>query len=112
MTQYGGTCVVSIITEGPYDLETSTVPIIRSDYTCKSIAFDYLQRMQGIGFETNTLVRSGDKQIFVKMVDGMPLPTPGTDSITYMGKKMNIVTVKDYNPSGNYSYVLEIFARE
>lgn len=112
LTRYGGPCTVNIATEGEYDPETSTAVETTTQYTAQSIAFDYLQRMQGTAFQPNTLIRSGDKQFFVKMPAGAPLPNPGTDSVVYNGKTFNIITVKDYNPSGTYSFLLEMFIRE
>lgn len=113
LTRYGGTCIVTInIDDGEYDYATSTAVISKTDYTVQMIAFDYIQRMQGIGSETNTLIRSGDKQLFIKQTAGMPLPNPATDSVIYNGTRFNIITVKDVNPSGASSFVLEVFVRE
>ncbi len=113
LTRYGGTCIVTILTDdGGYNFDTSTAIINKTDYTVQMIAFDYIQRMQGTGSEPNTLIRSGDKQVFVKQIAGMPMPNPATDSVIYNGKKYNIVTIKDLNPSGVSSFVLEMFIRE
>lgn len=112
LTRYGGMCTITISVPGPYDYETSTGTVTNTDYEAKMIAFDYLQRMQGTGFETNMLIRTGDKQLFVKMPEGMPMPKPGSDSVVYSGRKFNIITVKDLNPSGNSSFLLEMFVRE
>lgn len=110
--RYGGECTVIVPTEGAYNYETSSVDIIETPYIVKMIAFDYLQRLAGTGAESNSLIRNGDKQIFMMLAAGQPLPNPVTDSVVYKGIKHNIITVKDINPSGLKSYILEVFCRE
>lgn len=109
---YGGTCTIRSTSGEVYDPETSTTALEFTDYNVKMVAFDYLQRLSGTGAETNSLVRTGDKQLYVKLLNDQPMPNPVTDSVIYKGIRHNIITIKDTNPSGNYSYILELFIRE
>lgn len=114
MSRFGGTSTLTVTTsESSYDYDTSTSEEVVTDYPVQSIAFDYIQKKDGIGSgEGNTLIRSGDKQIFIKPYPSLPLPNPRTDNVTYKGTVYTIVTVKDYNPSGVQSVLYELFIRE
>ena len=113
MSRYGGTAVISTFVEGGYNPATSSsYDDKRVDTTVQTIVFDYVPKTSGSGTTDGTLIKSGDKQIFVKSSDTMVLPSAKTDFITYKGVKYQIITVKEMNTSGNNSLFLEIFGRQ
>ena len=110
--RYGGVCTLVVTRPGDYDYDTSSCPVVTTNYPVKMISFDYNQRMSGVGVEDSSLIRNGDKQLFMMLSPGQPVPSPGNDSIIFKGIKHNVITVKDINPSGLKSYVLEVYCRE
>lgn len=111
ITRYGGTSVLTVSSPGTYDVSTSSVIEINTDYTVKMIAFDYFQKVSGMNTEINTLIRNGDKQVFM-LPEANPRPTPAVDSLVYNGIRHSIVSVKDLNPSGSQSILYELYIRE
>lgn len=112
MRQFGGTSTLIVNAGDSYNYETSETTPTLVEYEVQTIAFDYLQKKDGIGTESNTIVQRGDKQMFIRPKDGVPFPDPRADTITYKGEKFNIVTVKDINPSGNLSVLWEAYLRK
>lgn len=112
MRQFGGMATLVVDNgEGTYDPETSTtIPSITS-YPVRVIAQDYIQKTSGITTAAGGLVQTGDKQFFIQVDDGVPLPRAGVDYIVFQGHKWTAIAIKDYNPSGSKSYLYEVYAR-
>jgi hypothetical protein len=113
MARSGGDATLVAPTGEPvYDPETSTVVSPQASYPIRVLVFDYILKTQGIGTMDSTLIRSGDKQVFVKPSPDVPTPKARIDSIIFQGHKYNIVVVKELNPSGSNVVLYELYARE
>lgn len=111
MRLHGGQSVIRVTTGIEYDVETSTMVNTVTTFNVETVVMDYTQKFSGFGTES-TLVKTGDKQVFVKVVDGLPVPVAGRDTLILSGEDFSIVSVKEINPSGIKAYVYEIFARQ
>lgn len=112
MNRFGGQATLLVSTgEETYDPETSTTTSAETPYQVRIIAQDYIQKTNGFIAQVGGMVQTGDKQFFIQPDDLIPMPRPGVDTIIFEGRKWNINTIKDYNPSGTKSYMYEVFAR-
>jgi hypothetical protein len=111
---------VSVAISETYDPTTSENTVSYQDYAVNILVFDYVRKQEGVGTEKNTLVQTGDKQVYVqppqKTDTGIPLPhlSPNSDFLKVGDKTYKIVTVKQYNPSmsSDGCIVYELYVRE
>jgi hypothetical protein len=111
---------VSVAISETYDPTTSENTVSYQDYAVNILVFDYVRKQEGVGEEKNTLVQTGDKQVYVqppqKTDAGIPLPhlSPNSDFLKVGDKTYKIVTVKQYNPSmsSDGCIVYELYVRE
>lgn len=78
---------------------------------CRILPFDYIRKTEGIGENSNTLVMSGDKQIYVQPSTALQTIDPVFTKIVLNGYKCKIVTVKNLNPTMNDSVLFEMYVR-
>jgi hypothetical protein len=96
---------ISVAIAEEYDTSTSENIVTFQDYAVNILVFDYVRKQEGMGTEKNTLVQTGDKQVYVqppqKTDVGLPLPhlSPNRDFLKVGDKIYKIITVKQYNPS-------------
>lgn len=113
MTRFGGDATLVVTTgEGSYDPSTSTTTPVTQQYTVRIVADDFIQRGSGLASETNGLIQTGDKHIYIRPAAGVPKPRVGVDSIIFEGNRWVIHTMKEYNPSGVNPYLYEVYARQ
>ena len=113
MGKFGGDATLVVDTgDSTYDPTTSTTTPSVQQYPIRLIAEDYIQKSFGISSQIGGLVQTGDKQMFIQPVAGMPVPRPGVDFILLNGQKWGVSVVKAYNPSGVNAYLYEVFARQ
>jgi hypothetical protein len=111
---------VSVAISEAYDPTTSENVVSYQDYAVNILVFDYVRKNEGDSTERNTLVQTGDKQVYVqppqKTDIGIPLPhlSPNRDFLKVGDKIYKIVTVKQYNPSMSSEgcVVYELYVRE
>ncbi len=111
MNMFGGDSILVVSSEGAYNPQTSSVSRTETQHAIKTLAFDYIQKHDGESVMSNTLIRSGDKQLYVQP-STFPRPRAKTDSVIYKGIKHSIVTIKEINPSGTSIVLYELFIRE
>ena len=111
MRIHGGDSLLRRVTGGAYNVETSTMATSVAHVTVRTVVMDYTQRMSGLGVE-KTLIRAGDKQVFMVPVEGQPAPQASRDTLVLGGEDFAIITVKEINPSGTKPYAYEILARQ
>ena len=111
LTKYGGYSTLVSNTYSSYDDSTSIAAKVTKKYQVKTLAFDYLTKHSGSTADANSLIRAGDKQIFL-LPSVAPAPVAVVDSLIHNGRVYNIVFVKDLNPSGSKSILYELFVRE
>lgn len=110
--EYGGPAQFISRSNGPYDPTVGTAPIVDTTYNVRMVAFDFLQKKDGDQGGENSLLKSGDKEVYMSSSVLLPRPNPKTDSIIYTGRKYSIITIKELNPSGTLSIVYQLFIRE
>lgn len=111
MRRFGGDGTMLKISGGVYDPITSTMSSAESEYPIRAMLFDYVPRLDGSGLEKSSLIRNGDKQLFIKPDEGMPAPEPH-DKITFGGITYSVIVVKALDPSGSQPIYYELFLRE
>lgn len=111
VTKYGGYSTLNVASAGSYDATTSRVVETNVQYQIRTLKFDYIPKKDGETTMPNTLIRSGDKQLFV-LPSTAPIPNPKTDEVIYQGVRHSIITVKELNPSGSNLMLIELFIRE
>lgn len=120
VARFGTTAYISVAASEVYDPATSKNIVTFQDYLVNVMFFDYIRKTEGVGTENNTLVQTGDKQVYVqppqKNGSGVPLPSlqPNKDLLKFNGKVYKIVTVKQYNPSQSLDgcILYELYVRE
>lgn len=120
MQDFGTTAYVVVVTQEEYDPDTSENIVLTTNYKVKAMFFDYIDKTSGARTEKNSLIQTGDKQVFIqpphKMDAGVPLPhlQAGKDHLKIGTKIYSIVAVKEYNTQLNKtgSILFELFVRE
>lgn len=106
----GGTSYLQVKVVPVYDPATSTASAGGvEEYEVRTIVFDYLPKFSGETTADGTMIKAGDKQVFMNPAN-IPKPKRG-DVVLLSGTKWTVVTVKDHNPSGSNSYLYELFVR-
>lgn len=112
MQDYGGPAIFVSNAQTEYDPSTGKSVTTPNQFNVSILAFDFLQKKDGYGGMNNSLVRSGDKQVYMQSGPLVPIPNAKTDTIIFNGSTFNIITVKSLNPSGSSVVVTEMFIRE
>lgn len=120
MAKFGTTAKISVPVQAEYDPSTSENVVHCHDYPVQAMFFDYVRKNEGLGTERDTLVQTGDKQVYVqppqKLQDRLPLPQfSPAGSFLKVGQKMyKIITVKQINPSlsSDGCVLYEFYVRE
>lgn len=105
------TAAVLIKTTSVYDDATSENITTERRYTVRAMPFDYIRKEQGDGTLGQTLVRSGDKQIFLAPSQYVKEIDPSADKIQLGTKVYKIVTVKTVDPTLSDVLYYELFVR-
>lgn len=111
MARYGGAASVVIVSKGTYDVETSSVPTTETQYAVKAMVFDYTLQSNGSQTEKNSLIQTGDKQVFVQPTDDVPALSPEKDFVVIGTKRYRIITYKELNPAQSGNILMELFVR-
>jgi len=120
ISKFGTTANLSVAISEEYDPATSENTVMYQDYLVNIMVFDYVRKNEGEGTEQNTLIKTGDKQVFVqppqKTEMGVSLPhlSPNRDFLKVNDKIYKIVTLKQYNPSMSTEgcVMYEMYVRE
>jgi hypothetical protein len=120
MSKFGTTAYISVAISEEYDPSTSENTVVYQDYPVNIMVFDYIRKTEGEGTQNNTLIKTGDKQVYVqppqKTEVGIPLPhlNANKDFLKIGDSIYKIITVKQLNPSlAQDSCILyELYIRE
>jgi len=102
----GGPLKMSIATTGVYNPDTSTVDNVVVDYTVQALVLDAKESLA-----MGSLVKAGDKQVFIKPDPVNPKPEQGTTELTISGEVFKVYLVKPLNPSDSKVIYYEVYAR-
>ena len=110
--RFGGTAqLIHRPANNVYDPTSGKVTAIPISYNVRIVAFDFLQKRDGDSTMTNTLVKAGDKQIYMQFDSTVPTPIAHVDELVYAGNTFQIITVKQLNSSGSNVVYTEMFIR-
>lgn len=120
MSKFGTTGSIYVAISESYDPSTSENTVSYQDYPVNIMLFDYVRKTEGEGTQSNTLIKTGDKQVFVqppqKTEVGIALPhlNSNRDLLKLGDKTYKIVTAKQLNPSMTQdgSVLYELYVRE
>jgi hypothetical protein len=120
MSRFGTTAFVKVAISEQYDTETSENIVTYQDYPVNVMVFDYVRMTYGERTENNTLIETGDKQVYVqppqKTETGIALPHvyANRDMLKLGDKLYKIITVKQMNPSMTQEgcVLYELYIRE
>lgn len=120
MRKFGTRAQIVVALEEEYDVETSENTVRYQEYPVNALFFDYIDKMNGLTSKGNTLIQTGDKQVYVqppnKMETGVPLPhlNPNRDTLRLDDMVYKIITFKQHNPSmtSSGSVLYELYVRE
>lgn len=119
MARFGTDASITVAGATEYDVETSQNVVSYRDYPVRAMFFDYIRKTEGEGEENNTLIKSGDKQVYVQPPqqagqDPLPHLQANKDFITVQGTQYKIITVKQINPSlaVNDCILFELYIRQ
>jgi hypothetical protein len=105
------TSAVLIKTTSVYDDATSENIVTETRYNMRAMPFDYIRKEQGDGTAGQTLVRSGDKQVFLAPSQYITDIDPSADKLQLGTKIFRIVTVKEFNPTMTDVLYYELYVR-
>lgn len=103
--------VTLIKTTSVYDPDTSENIVTEKRYTMQAIPLDYINKNEGAGTNVQTLIRSGDKQVFIRPNRFVTSIDPSADTLKIGNIVYKIVTVKEVNPTSSDVLYYELFAR-
>lgn len=120
MRKFGTRAQIVVALEEEYDVDTSENIVRYQDYPVNALFFDYIDKTNGLGSKGNTLIQTGDKQVYVqppnKMETGVPLPhlKPNRDTLKLGEQVYKIIALKQINPSMTNSgcVLYEMYVRE
>lgn len=109
----GWSCLAYIqkFTDGGYNQNTSEQIQILTEYPVRTIPFDYINKFQGSTTLDNTLIRTGDKQVYVKPSQYVTSINPESDKLRMNGIVYKIITMKEVNPTLDNVLYYELFVR-
>lgn len=108
----GWSCSATLIkTTSVYDPNTSENIVTEKRYAMQAIPFDYINKFQGATTQTETLIRTGDKQVFIKPTPLVADIDPSADKLQIGTTIYKIVTVKTVNPTLTNPLYHELFVR-
>lgn len=120
MSKFGTTGAIKVAVSESYDPATSENSVIYQDYPVNIMVFDYVRKSEGEGTQNNTLIKTGDKQVYVQppqkteVALALPHLNSNRDLLVIGDKVYKIVTVKQLNPSmvQENSILYELYIRE
>lgn len=112
MGLYGGDSVLIHVGDSVYDPNTSTQTNVEDLYNVRTLAFDYVSKFDGFTTHPNSLIKTGDKQIFMKPLDFAPDPRVDVDFIEAGGVRRRIISCKKLSPDNSNVLLFELFTRE
>lgn len=111
-TVQGWSCSATLIkTSSVYDPNTSENIVTESRFTMQAIPFDYINKFQGLTTQQNTLIQTGDKQVFLKKNPLVTSINPSSDTLKIGDIVYKIITVKEVNPTLTNTLYYELFVR-
>ena len=113
MARQGGDAMMVFPSGDPvYDVNTSTSITPTVTYPVRVLIFDYVKKTDGAGVVGNSLIESGDKQVFVQPTYDLPKPKARISSLVIQDVTYNVITVKAIDPAGTGDVILyELFVR-
>ena len=105
------TDVTLIKTTSVYDPDTSENIVTEKRYTMQAIPLDYINKNEGAGTNAQTLIRSGDKQVFIKPSKYVTDIDPSADMLQMGSKVYKIITVKTFDTTLADVLYYELFVR-
>jgi hypothetical protein len=119
MARYGGEATL-LVNSSPdnYDPATGTYTPTTSNFSVKALLMDYTMQKNGASEMGNTLILVGDKQCYIQPRNKanpnltMPSLLPNRDRIKIGTDIWKIVSLKDLNPSGTNSVLIELHLRK
>lgn len=111
-TVQGWSCSATLIkTSSVYDPNTSENVVTESRFTMQAIPFDYINKFQGASTQSDTLIKTGDKQVYLKPTPLVISIDPSADRLQIGSTIYKIVTVKEVNPTLTNTLYYELFVR-
>lgn len=108
--QWGGTATL-IKTSSVYDPNTSENVVTTSTFTMQAMVFDYLNKFEGLTTQANTLIKTGDKMVYLKPNSLVTSIDPSADKLQIGSTIYKIITLKEMNPNGVNPLYYELFVR-
>lgn len=102
----GGQIGMVVTKAGVYDPETSSVSTQTMCYMPVGISLDAKESLA-----TGSLIKVGDKQVFMKPDSNIPAPDQTSTELRIDGDNWKVYLVKPMNPSGSQVIYYEIYAR-
>lgn len=102
----GGVATLVVKTAGVYDPATSKSITTEDSYDIKHITFNAKDSIS-----PNSLIRSGDRQMFVQAEDSFPAPEAATGTVILNGQTFKIISANPLNPSGVKALMYELILR-
>lgn len=94
-----------------YDASTSENVQTEKKYETKAMVFDYIRKFEGSTTEADTLIRTGDKQVYLKTSKYFSDIDASKDKLQIGNKIYSIVAVKDFNPNYKNCIYYELYVR-
>lgn len=95
LTEFGQSCVLTVVTTGAYDPETGESGTTSTPHNVTAALFDYPQR-----HIDGTLILTGDKKALVSPVGLTVEPKPGHTLTNAAGAVYTVVNAKATAPAG------------
>lgn len=116
VTEYPASATLMKQTEGEYDPTTGTVETFVEEIPIQGIIMDLTLQSNGLSTKYNTLVETGDKEMFLRPPHktnslATPVEITPSDKILAGGTEYKVVTQKELNPTGNDPVLVMLYLR-
>jgi hypothetical protein len=113
MRRFGGPSTLIYKGEsGEYDPSQSGPQTTDVEFPVRTITFDYIQKVEGVGTKTGSMIQDGDKQVYMQPSASVPRPRPEIDKIVYKNTTYSIVSVKEMDVTGSTVILYELCIRQ
>lgn len=102
----GGPVSMVVEKKGVYNVATSSVEAVRKLYTPQAIVLDAKEALSPA-----SLIRAGDKQLFILPDDSIPRPTTVETEFKIQGEIYKVYLVRELNPNGLKAIYYEVYVR-
>ena len=97
---------------GVFNPATGETTNTTTQYSVSAIIQDLMRTSNGVSTKFDTLIQQGDKEIYIKPIDGLVISSPTQDSIIVNNITYSIVVMRELNPTMSAPILYNFMVRQ